>query len=468
LKINLKLKIIILLPVIVFICHFLGCAGNNESSDVVKVTYWEKWTGFEGDAMQAVVDLFNSKKITNKEGKVIKVDMAITSQLDRRLLTATAGGNPPDVAGAWTWLVTVYADKGALLSLDSYLKEAGITKDNYLPIFWEICKYKGKMWCLPSTPASVALHWNKRLFREAGLDPNVPPKTIQELDLMAEKLTKIKLPGEKKTISLYELKKRDNYQELLNTGKIVQMGFLPSEPGWWPWFWGYWFGGELWNKKDTITADDPGNVNAYEWVQSYSLKYGVDNVKKFSSSFGQFSSPQNAFLSSKVAMVVQGTWMYNFINKYATGMSWAAAPFPSDEGKLKDVSYIEADILIIPKGARHPDEAFKFMAFVNSQEGMELLCEGQRKFTPLKKVSEDFYKKHKNPYIHMFRKLAESPNAFITPKMVIWQEYQREMSFAYETIRDLETLPQEALEQVTASMQRRLNREEAMSRRIER
>ena len=101
--------------------------------------------------------------------------------------------------------------------------------------------------------------------------------------------------------------------------------------------------------------------------------------------------------------------MYNFINKYATGMSWAAAPFPSDEGKLKDVSYIEADILVIPKGTKHPDEAFKFIAFVNSQEAMELLCNGQRKFTPLRKVSEDFYRKHKNPYIHMFRKLAESP-----------------------------------------------------------
>src|SRR3989338_389484 len=166
-KVKLETKVIILAALAVFACNFSGCAGNGTRTDTVKVAYWEKWTGFEGDAMQAVVDLFNSRNIKNKAGKVIQVEMITTSQLDRRLLTAAAGGNPPDVAGVWTWLVTVYADKGALLCIDDYLRDAGITEERYVPVFWEICKYKDKMWGLPSTPASVALHWNKRLFREA-------------------------------------------------------------------------------------------------------------------------------------------------------------------------------------------------------------------------------------------------------------------------------------------------------------
>jgi len=466
-KVNLRTKAIVLAVLAVFASHLSGCAGRNSSPDTVNVTYWEKWTGFEGDAMQAVVDLFNSRKIKNKDGKVIQVEMMVTSQLDRRLLTATAGGNPPDIAGVWTWLVTVYAGKGALLPIDDYLREAGITEDHYLPVFWEICKYKDKMWGLPSTPASVALHWNKRLFREAGLDPNAPPTTIQELDEMAEKLTLVQLPHQEKPISFYELKTKKNYEELLAAGKIIQMGFLPSEPGWWPWFWGYWYGGRLWDGKDTITADESENIAAYNWLMSYSSKYGVDNVKKFSSSFGVFASPQNAFLSSKIAMVAQGVWMYNFIDKYATGMDWGAAPFPADQGKLRDVSYVEADILIIPKGSKHPDEAFKFISFVNTQEAMELLCEGQRKFTPLKEVSESFYANHKNPYIRMFRRLAESPNAFITPKMMIWQEYQREMGFAYGKILDLDSTPKSALTEVRKAMQTRLDRELEILRRAE-
>jgi ABC-type glycerol-3-phosphate transport system substrate-binding protein len=460
-------KSIYFILALLFFSFITGCSSQKEDANVVKVVYWEKWTGFEGEAMQAVVDLFNSKEFKNRDGKTIVVEMVTVSQIDRRLLTATAGGNPPDVAGVWTWMLTIYADKGALTNLDDYLIEAGIGKENYLPAFWDICQYKGKMWGLVSTPASVALHWNRRLFREAGLDPNKPPETIAELDLMAEKLTKIELPGEDAPVSFYELKQRDNYQELLKKGKIVQLGFLHTEPNWYPWYWGYFFGGQLWNGKDTITADAPENVLSYDWVRSYSLKYGVDNIKKFSSSFGVFASPQNAFLSSKVAMVADGVWLNNFIEKYAAGMDWAAAPFPSYEGKLKDVAYVEADVLVVPKGARHPDEAFKFMSFVNSQEGMELLCKLQRKFSPLKEVSPDFYKGHKNPYIKMFRRLAESPNAFIKPKMVIWQEYEREMSFASELIRDLKENTKETLLEVRMTMQKRLDRELEMSKRLE-
>lgn len=460
-------KFIALLSIAVLVLQLSGCTKERDSSDIVKVSYWEKWTGFEAEAMQAVIDLFNSKKFRNKDGKVIQVEMNAVSEIDRRLLMATAGGNPPDVAGVWMWLVTAYAEKGAIVPIDDYLREAGITQDRYLPAFWEICKYKGKMWCLPSTPASVALHWNRRLFREAGLDPNTPPKTIQELDEMAEKLTLVKLPGQNKTVSFYELKSRTNYRNLLDQGKIVQMGFLPSEPAWWSWSWGYWFGGKLWNGEDTVTTDEPGNIKAYEWVRSYSEKYGVENIKKFSSSFGVFASPQNPFLSSKVAMVIQGVWMFNFIDKYAAGMDWAAAPFPSDEGKLKDVSYIEADVLLIPKGARHTAEAFKFISFVNTREAMELLCEGQKKFTPLKEVSEDFYARHKNRYIRVFRALAESPNAFIAPKMIIWQEYLREMNFGYELVRDLKASPEDILSDVKKAMQRRLDRELEISKRAE-
>ena len=201
---------ITILPILALIFIISGCRADKEVAATVRVAYWEKWTGFEAEAMQAVVDRFNAKKIRDSKGRAIQVDMITVSEIDRRLLTATAGGNPPDVAGIWTWLMTVYADKGALLPIDGYLARAGITREKYLPVFWDICNYKGKMWCLPSTPASFALHWNKRLFREAGLDPNTPPKSIRELDEMAEKLTLIKLPGQDKTVSYYELKQRKN------------------------------------------------------------------------------------------------------------------------------------------------------------------------------------------------------------------------------------------------------------------
>jgi len=449
-----------------FFAMFVACSPvEKESSDTITISYWEKWTGFEHDAMQAVVDKFNEKQIRNKDGKLIRVKLLTVSQIDRKLLVATAGGNPPDVAGIWNWLIVPYADKGALVPLDGYIAQAGIKQSDYIPAIWDICEYRGSVWGLPSTPASLALHWNKRLFRKAGLDPERPPHTIAELDGFAEKLTLIQLPDEPEPLSYYELKFRPDVAELIKSGEIVQMGFLPFEPNWWLWCWGYWFGGKLWDGKSKITADAPENIQSFDWVRSYTQKYGVDKIRSFISGVGAFSSPQNPFLSGEIAMEIQGIWMANFIEKYSPGMEWGAAPFPSYSPDLKDVTLVECDALVIPRGAEHPDEAFEFIRFVNKQENMELLCSGQRKFSPLAQVSDEFYQNHRNPYVRVFRHLAESPNAFWVPELPISQEYLREMGNAFEEVRDLQTESAVALKRVTTVIQKRLDQEMEMLRR---
>lgn len=410
-----------------------GCGGPPPKANrPVQIEYWEKWTGFEGDAMRATVDAFNASQ------KRIHVNLLTVSQIDQKLLLACAGGNPPDVAGLWSYNVNVYADKGAIIPLDRYLANAGIAEDQYIPVFWGICKYRGKVWALPSTPASTALHWNKELFREAGLDPNRPPRTIEELDAYSEKLTK-----------------RDA------SGKIIQMGFMPSEPGWWNWSWGYFFGGTLWDGKSKITTNCPENIRAYKWVASYAKRYGAQQLQLFRSGFGNFSSPQNAFLSGKVAMEIQGVWMHNFIEKYAPNLKWGAAPFPhpADRPDLANTSITESDVLVIPTGSKHPNEAFEFIKFVNSQRGAELLNMGQRKFTALKRVSPEFLARHPNPYIRTFIALAKGRNAYATPQLGIWTEYRDEMNAAFDDIWLGRRTPEEALGQVQARMQKKLDRE---------
>ena len=154
-----------------------GCLRSRpEHPGRVTVTYWEKWTGFEGEAMQATVDAFNRSQPR------IFVKLLTISQVDQKMILATAGGVPSDVAGLWSYNVNVYADQNALLYLDQYCARAEISREDYIPCYWEMCRHRGHTWALPSTPASVALHWNKQLFREAGLDPERPPTTIEQLD----------------------------------------------------------------------------------------------------------------------------------------------------------------------------------------------------------------------------------------------------------------------------------------------
>ena len=175
----------------------------------LQITYWEKWTGFEGEAIRRVVDRFNAKQDR------IRVNLVTMSQIDRKALVAIAGGDPPDLVGLWSAGLSQFAEKRALMPLEPFMEKAGMPRDAFLDVFLEQNTYRGTLYGLPTTPASTALHYNKRLFREAGLDPDRPPRTLAELDAMAAKLTR------------YDAQ-----------GRLVQVGFTPSEPGWWHWSWG--------------------------------------------------------------------------------------------------------------------------------------------------------------------------------------------------------------------------------------
>ena len=77
----------------------------------------------------------------------------------------------------------------AIEPLEDLARERGIDSSYYKPVFWNACNYNGHLYCLISTPMAVALHYNKKMFADAGLDPNRPPQTIDELNEYARKLT---------------------------------------------------------------------------------------------------------------------------------------------------------------------------------------------------------------------------------------------------------------------------------------
>jgi len=449
--------VLVVIGVLVCVVGLAGCVGRPEDTTEdgrIIVNYWEKWTGFEGEAMQAVVDDFN-----NSQDRIL-VKMLTISQIDQKLMLATAGGNPPDVAGLWSHWVNVYAEKGALVPLGGMIERAGINRGNYIPVFWDLCKHRGFMWALPTTPGTVALHWNKKLFREAGLDPESPPTSLEELDRMAEQLTIVEVVRDGKPVRVRFSELTSAERENEDFFKLIQLGHSPSEPGWWKPMWGYWFGGELSDGDRMVTPNTPENIEAFTWYESYAKKYGVNNLREFTASFFTlFSSPQNPFLTGEVAMEIQGVWMHNFIEKYAPHIEWGAAPFPArDPQKYPVVTIAECDVLVMPKGSKHPEEAFEFIKYVNSRKPMEKLCMGQRKFSPLSSVSSGFMADHPNPNIEVFIEAAKSPHACIVPRLTVWNEYSDEMIAAVDKVFALDATPEEALSYVKKRVQWKFDR----------
>lgn len=394
------------------------------SDGKVHVLYWEKWSGFEARAMQQVVDDFN-----RSQNRIV-VEYLSMANVNRKTIVAIAGGDPPDIAGLWLADVCSFADNAALIPLDDFIRADGQTVEKwrarYYPVYADMTTYQGRTWAAVSTPSATALHWNKTLFRAAGLDPERPPRTLEELDEYAEKLTK-----------------RDPV-----TGEIVQLGFLPQEPSWFAWAYPQWFGGRLWDGTNITLGTAPENLACYRWVESYTRKIGLDQVRAFSSGFGNFASPQNPFMAGKVAMEFQGVWMNNYLRRFAPNFECGFGPWPASKPAMAGFALADADLLAIPRGAKHPREAWEFIRYVgsiNSQaqtvadlRGMERLCYGQEKNSPLRTWSPAFEKNHPHPQIALFRQMSESPLAIHSPKIGIWQPYLRELTVLFEKARLLD------------------------------
>jgi ABC-type glycerol-3-phosphate transport system substrate-binding protein len=402
-------------------------ADGPDAEGRVVIEYWEKWTGAEGEAMQAVVDDFNASQ--NR----IFVRQLTVSRIDQKMMLATAGRVPPDVVGLWAMYLTAYVENNALMPLDTLAREAGIREESYIPVFWQMCRQKGFLWALPTTPTTVALHWNKKLFREAGLDPDRPPATLEELEEFNERLTKRRPDG-----------------------SLAQMGHMPQEPGWWTRDFSQWFGGSVWDGEGGLLLKDQPSRDHFRWAETYPQRFGGEAMNRLRGSFGNWASPQNPFFSGAVAMTIQGVWMNNFIRMYAPpDFEYAVAPFPAPAAHQgPPVSIADADILVIPAGAPHPREAMEFIAYVQSQPAMEKLCLAQKKFTPLRAVSPEFLAAHPHPYLQTFIDLARSPNVRPVLALPTLAQYSNDLT----TYMNLLLLGRLSAEEARAALQERQQR----------
>ena len=398
--------------------------SRQARTDRVTVIYWEKWTGDEAEEMRKVVDAFNRSQ--NR----IFVQYLSISGVDTKTMLATAGGNPPDVAGIWLENLYEFSDANALTDLTKMAKANNIGRDYYIKNYWDPLNYQGGLWALPSTPASIALHVRPDLLPSDVNTPATFPKTSEGLDALVDRVSKKK-----------------------SNGDLEMAGFLPSNPGWWNWSWGVYFGGSLFDGQN-LTLDSKENVRAFDWVASYAKRFGSKEVQSFQSGFGTFASPQDPFMEGKVATELNGVWKANYIRVYKKDLPWFAVPFPypKDRPDLEGHSNLSQDVLTIPRGAKHPKEAFEFIAYVQTLEVMERLCSGHGKNSPLAVVTEHFFKNHQNKYIRLFDQLARSPKAFSPPAIGILPQVRDELNVAFQEVSTEQKKPKDALHDAQVRM----------------
>jgi ABC-type glycerol-3-phosphate transport system substrate-binding protein len=108
----------------------------------------------------------------------------------RRLAAAVAGGKGPQLLDFDRFQVATCANWRLFQRLDDRVRRAGLDLGRFHPrALEEATGLDGGLYGLPSSADTRLLLWNKARFEEAGLDPEQPPGTWDELVQMAMKLT---------------------------------------------------------------------------------------------------------------------------------------------------------------------------------------------------------------------------------------------------------------------------------------
>ena len=154
-------------------------AGLTYAQEQAFLNYWTGWSGFEFDALQALVDQFN------EEHENSYVNMTTVFGQYEKVLTAIAGGNPPDVVSAvWLHQLVQVASQGALTPLTAYAEAAGIDGSEYFPQLWDNWWYNGELWGLMCTSGARVIAYSPPALAELGFD--APPTSIEGLDEVSQ------------------------------------------------------------------------------------------------------------------------------------------------------------------------------------------------------------------------------------------------------------------------------------------
>ena len=111
----------------------------------------------------------------------------------QKIILSKAGGVKPDVFQMDQIWVGEMADKGIAANLDAYYAKWEQTADIPDP-YLASSKWKGSYYAAWAYTDVRCFMWNKEIFQKAGLDPEKPPKTWDELVSMAKQIQD-KVPG---------------------------------------------------------------------------------------------------------------------------------------------------------------------------------------------------------------------------------------------------------------------------------
>ncbi|GGA38439.1 ABC transporter substrate-binding protein [Pelagibacterium lentulum] len=175
-----------------------------------------------------------------------------------RAITAARGGNAPQLAILLSTDMFTMIDEDVIEAWDDHLTAEEVEEwiGGFYPAFMKNSQTEGKTWGIPFQRSTPVIYWNKEAFEAAGLDPETPPATWEEMVEMGKALT---VRDDAGTVTQWGVRvPSSGFPSWLFTGLVAANGhILANEAG------------------TEVYLDDPAVVEALEYLVSLTTEHEI-------------------------------------------------------------------------------------------------------------------------------------------------------------------------------------------------
>lgn len=301
-------------------------------------------------------------------------------------------------------------------------------RDNIAPAAWKPMEYDGKIYGFASQPGVNSLFWNKKLLRDAGLDPDKAPATWEELSANLRAITEAG-KGQFYGGGVYAGPNAGGYLRFGTLLVINGGGFADDQ------------GNPVFNSEANVeTVTFLKEMNQYHPA---GLMVNTNEGTYF-----------DAFKKGQIAYLIDGPW--RAIESATIGIEYGMAPIPlSSDGKPGNIT-IGAAFHSVPKDAKNKEAAFEYIKAMYSEEIQTLIADTGVRSPVLRSIAETEAYKTKHPemyqhYLAMAGNVQGLPT-FKKESSKIWQIFGDSVAKAIMTNGDIKKILDEAQKNAEAAL----------------
>ena len=151
----------------------------------VTITMWHALTAGNENVLAQLVSEFEASQ---PDVKVKLVAQNAYPELLEKYKAGLSSGDLPDVAQFEDTTVQTLVDSKTTVPISDCIKADKYDTSDFLPRTLEFYKTQGVQRSMPWNVSNPVLFYNRNAFRQAGLDPDKPPQTLDQVKEYAQKI----------------------------------------------------------------------------------------------------------------------------------------------------------------------------------------------------------------------------------------------------------------------------------------